>query len=184
MSPIYVVRSGRIRPEARVIGANSAPRGAGETATEAAAIPVRPHSLREGAALGLIVATITWLWVAGIDAVAGQPFRTFTVLGGVVIFTALHYLLNVVYGVAVVSGLRTAAREPGAIMAVVFGFIMVEFGLALISTFASNLGLGTLAWLRIFGGSLIGSVIAVAILSRRHPLAERLRCANDERHDA
>jgi hypothetical protein len=183
MSSIYVVRSGRIRPGTTDTGANGAPRGAGELATETVALPATPHSLREGATLGLVVATSTWLWVAAVDAIAGDPFRTFTVLGGIAIFTMLHYLLNVVYGVAVVSGLRTAAREPGAIMAVVFGFLMVEFGLALISTFASNLGLGTLAWLRIFGGSLIGSAIAVAVLSRRHPLAERLRRANDERQD-
>lgn len=183
MSSIYVVRSGRISPGTTGTGATSAPRGAGERAAESAALSAGPHSLREGATLGLIVGTSTWLWVAAVDAIAGDPFRTFTVLGGIVIFTMLHYLLNMVYGVAVVSGLHTAAREPGAVMAVVFGFLMVEFGLALISTFASNLGLGTLAWLRIFGGSLVGSVIAITVLSRRHPLAERLRRANDERHD-
>lgn len=151
--------------------------------TRAVPVPDAHGTLREGATLGFIVATTTWLWVAAVDAITGDPFRTFTVLGGIAIFTTLHYLLNMAYGVAVVSGLRTSMREPGAIMAVVFGFIMVEFGLALISVVASNLGLGSLAWLRIFVGSLIGSVVAIAVLSRRHPLAERLRCANDERHD-
>src|SRR5207249_4290291 len=45
-------------------------------------MPVRHDSLREGARLGFIVATSIWIWLAVVDAVVGQPFRTFTVLGG------------------------------------------------------------------------------------------------------
>ena len=41
----------------------------------------RKHdSLREGAQLGLVVATSIWVWLAVVDAAVGQPFRTFTVL--------------------------------------------------------------------------------------------------------
>jgi hypothetical protein len=59
----------------------------------------RDHrSIREGAQLGVLVATAIWIWLASIDALVGQPFHTFTVLGGVLSFTALHYLLNVVCG--------------------------------------------------------------------------------------
>src|SRR4029077_15740522 len=60
----------------------------------------RSHSpLRAGGRHGLIVATTIWFWIAGVDAVVGQPFHTFSVLGGVVLFTVLHYALNVAYGV-------------------------------------------------------------------------------------
>lgn len=132
---------------------------------------------REGVTLGLIVATTTWGWVAIVDALAGDPFRTFTVLGGVVAFTIVHYALNVVYGGVLVAAIRGTRREPTLMMAVVFGFIMVEFAFAFVATVFSNLGLGALAWIRLFVGSLVGAAVAAAVLSRRHPLAERIRQA-------
>lgn len=136
-----------------------------------------PGATREGATLGVIVATSTWIWVAAVDAVVGDPFRTFTVLGGIAAFTAVHYLLNVVYGIAIVAGIHGTRREPTLMMALVFGFLMVEFGFAFLTAVFSTLGLGALAWLRLFGGSVIGALVAVAFLSRRHPLAAQLRQA-------
>ena len=67
-------------------------------------------SLREGARLGLVVATSIWIWLAVVDAVAGEPFRT-------------------------------------------------------------------------FGGSLIGTAIAIVILARRHTLAAELRQAEEEENE-
>ena len=132
----------------------------------------------EGAVLGLIVATSTWVWIAIVDAIAGEPFRTFTVLGGVVAFTITHYLLNVAYGMVIVSGIRGAAQEPSLAIAVAFGVVMAEVAFAMVTVLLSNLGLGEVAWIRIFGGSLIGLTVALAVLSRRHPLAALLRDAD------
>jgi hypothetical protein len=56
-------------------------------------MPQDHQSIREGARLGLLVASTSWLWLAIVDALAGQPFHTFTVLGGALTFTVLHYLL-------------------------------------------------------------------------------------------
>jgi hypothetical protein len=137
-------------------------------------------SLREGARLGLVVATSIWVWLAVVDAVAGEPFRTFTVLGGIVVFTGMHYLLNLAYGLVIVSGIHGAAREPSLAIAVAFGFVIVEFTFAMVTVLLSHLGLGELAWVRIFGGSLIGAVIAIVILARGHPLAAELRQAEQE----
>ncbi len=136
-------------------------------------------SLREGAALGLVVATSTWIWIALIDAIAGEPFRTFTLLGGIVAFTVVHYLLNLTYGVAILALIHGAAREPSLVIAVGFGFLMVEFAFAMVTVMLSPL-LGQLAWVRIFGGSLVGALIAVRMLSRRHPLAAELRHAEEQ----
>ena len=136
-------------------------------------------SLREGAALGLVVATSIWVWLALIDAIAGEPFRTFTVLGGIGAFTLVHYLLNLTYGVAILSLIHGAGREPSLVIAVGFGFLMVEFAFAMVTVMLSHL-LGELAWVRIFGGSLIGAAIAIIILSRGHPLAAQLRQAEEE----
>jgi hypothetical protein len=136
-----------------------------------------PSALREGATLGLVVATATWIWVAAVDAAAGDPFHTFEVLGGVLAFTVAHYLLNVLYGIVIVAGVHGASREPTLMMALVFGFLMIEFGFAFLTAVFSVLGLGDLAWLRIFVGSLVGALAAVTFLSRRHPLVDRLRQA-------
>jgi hypothetical protein len=136
--------------------------------------------LREGAILGLVVGTGIWIWIAVIDAIFGHPFQSFSVLGGLVLFTAAHFLLNVVYGVVIVSAIRGAARAPSLIIALVFGFVILEIAVAMVTVLLSNLGLGDLAWLRIFVGSLIGAAIALATLSRKHPLLAQLREAEHE----
>jgi hypothetical protein len=144
----------------------------------------RTHdSLREGARLGVIVAATIWIWLAVVDAVVGQPFRTFQVLGGIPLFTVLHFVLNVVYGVAVVWAIHGAAREPSLLLALAFGFFIVEFGFAMLTVLLSHIGLGQLAWVRIVGGNLVGSVVAFAILSRTHPLAKELRKAEVEQDE-
>lgn len=146
----------------------------------AAAAPRTHDSLREGVRLGLVVATITWLWVAAIDALAGAPFRTASVLGGMAMFTVVHYLLNIAYAVSIIALVHSAVRAPSLIFGIGFGFLMLEFAFALLSAMLSRSALGELAWVRIFGGSLIGAVIAFVIVARRHPLAELLRQAEEE----
>jgi hypothetical protein len=138
-------------------------------------------SLREGAALGLVVATVTWLWLALVDAVAGEPFLTFTVFGGIIAFTVVHYLLNIFYGLAIMSGIHGAVHAPSLIFGIGFGLLMLEFAFALLSAALWHSPLGTLAWLRIFGGSVIGATVAFLVIARRHPLAELLHQAEDER---
>jgi len=138
------------------------------------------NSVREGTVLGLVVATCIWVWLAAVDAIAGKPFLTFTVLGGIAGFTVMHYLLNVAYGVAIMSIVHTAARAPSAIFAVGFGFLMLEFAFALVTAAFSSGRLGELAWVRLFGGSVIGAVIAIVIVTRRHPLVALLHHAEEE----
>lgn len=135
------------------------------------------NTLREGARLGLLVATSVWVWLAAVDAVAGEPFQTFTVLGGVALFTVMHYLLNLAYGVVIVSVIHGAAREPSLAVAVSVGLLYLEIWFAMVTVLLSHLGLGDLAWIRILGGSLLGTVITIGILFRTHPLASELRQA-------
>jgi hypothetical protein len=138
------------------------------------------NSLREGTILGLVVATCIWVWLAAVDAVAGEAFLTFTVLGGIAGFTVMHYLLNVAYGVAIMSIVHAARRTPSAIFAVGFGFLMLEFAFALVTAAFSSGRLGELAWVRLFGGSVIGAVIAIFMVTRRHPLLALLHRAEEE----
>jgi hypothetical protein len=161
-----------------------APTGSGEAEPSdgvgrSVALSGKHDSLREGATLGFVVATATWVWVALVDAIAGEPFRTFTVLGGIASFTVVHYLLNAAYALAIVSLIHGAVRQPSLLFAVGFGFLMMEFAFAMATVMLSHV-LGELAWARILGGSLVGAVIAIVILSRSHPLAEQLRQAEEE----
>ena len=141
----------------------------------------RTHqSLREGLTLGLIVGTAIWLWLVIIDAVAGQPFRTFHVLGGIALFTVLHYLLCLAYGVAAVAVVHRAAQEPSLIMAAALGFFLISFAFAMLSALLSQVGLGHLAWVRILGGNLVGGILTFLMLSRTHPLLEEFKEAEHE----
>ncbi|PYO28416.1 MAG: hypothetical protein DMD73_05755 [Gemmatimonadetes bacterium] len=144
---------------------------------------MKHNSLWEGTRLGLVVATTIWVWLAGVDAIVGQPFRTFTVLGGIAQFTLLHYLLNVAYGVAIVWALHRAAREPSLVMGVAFGFFILEFGFAMLTILLSHLGLGELAWVRILGGNLVGAALAAVLLFRTHPVVRELRQAQTQDDD-
>jgi hypothetical protein len=135
---------------------------------------------REGIRLGLIVGTITWLWVALVDVVAGRPFHTFTILGGVLAFTAMHYVLNVTYGIVLLSAIHGAERTPSLIIAVLFGVVTLEGAFAMFTNILTQSALGHVAWVGIAGGSLIGTGLALALLSRTHPLAAHLRRAEEE----
>jgi hypothetical protein len=137
-------------------------------------------ALREGARLGVMVAIVTWLWLALIDAVSGDAFSTATALGGVVGFTLVHVALNVAYATALVSLIHGATRHPSLILVALTGFAMVEIGF-IMTTAALSYFLGGIAWLSIFGGSLIGAAIAFLLLVQAHPLKDLLRQAETER---
>jgi len=136
--------------------------------------------LREGLTLGFMVATSIWLWLVIVDAIAGQPFRTCHVLGGIALFTVLHYLLCLAYGVAAVAVVHRAAREPSLIMAAAFGFFVISFAFAMLSALLSQVGLGQLAWVRILGGNVVGGMLTFILLSRTHPVLETFKEAEQE----
>ena len=139
--------------------------------------PRRRHPLREGVILGLVVATSIWLWIAIVDAIAGEPFRTFAVLGGIRLFTVLHYALCLAYGVAAVAVVHGAALEPSLMLGAASAFFILEFGFAMLTVLLSQVGLGELAWVRILGGNVVGAVLTFVMLSRRHPLRQELKQA-------
>jgi hypothetical protein len=153
----------------------------GHMSTHTFALPGEHDSLKEGAALGLIMASITWVWAAIVDALAGVPFHTFATLGGIAVFTVLHYILNMVYGVVIMATVHASKRTPSLIIGGIFVFLTFEFALAMATILLTHLGLGELAWLRVFGASLIASALALAIIAQRHPLAARLHEAEAER---
>jgi hypothetical protein len=135
----------------------------------------------EGIILGILVATIIWGWVAMVDLVAGQPLRTFQMMGGIAAFTTLHYLLNIAYCVALVAAVRGALRTPSLIIGVIFVFLIFEVGFTMMTTLLATATLGMSAWLTLLGGNLVGVAVVFALLSWRYPLAAQLKSAEDER---
>ena len=113
---------------------------------------LRHNTLRGGILLGLIIATVIWVWLYVIDALVGEPLRTFSLLGGVARFTALHYALCCLYGIAAVAVVHGAAREPNLLIAAAFAFILFETAFAILTAVLQQVGLGQLAWIRIMGG--------------------------------
>lgn len=139
------------------------------------------HSTRnEGIRLGLIVGTVTWVWVAVIDAITGRPWHTFSMLGGVLAFTIVHYLLNVTYGMVLLSAIHGAERAPSLIFALIFGGLILEGGFAMVTNIVAVYSVGNVAWAAILGGNLIGTAVAIVLLSRTHPLLRYLRRAEEE----
>src|SRR5438132_8330769 len=130
-------------------------------------LPRPPHPRREGVLLGLVVATSIWLWLAVVDAIAGQPFRTFIVLGGIASFTLLHYALCLAYGLAAVAVVHGAQREPSLLLGASFFFFILEFGFVMLTVILSHTGLGQLAWVRMLVGNLLGALVTLVVLSRR-----------------
>src|ERR1043166_1935502 len=98
------------------------------------------NALREGVKLGFGVATSIWIWLALVDAIAGEAVRTFQVLGGIPWFTVMHYVLNIAYGTGIVAVLNSALRQPSLLGAVTMGFLMIEFGFDLITLRLSQRG--------------------------------------------
>ena len=143
-------------------------------------LPDRHDTVREGLRLGAVLATGLWIWIAAVDVMAGEPFRTFTVLGGMPSFTVMLYALNLAYGTAIVACIHGVVREPSLIGGVALGFLILEFAFALVTIVFTHTDLGALAWLRIFGGSVIAAAVALVILTRRHPLVAALRQARLE----
>jgi hypothetical protein len=135
---------------------------------------------REGLRLGIIVATTTWLWVLLVDVVMRQPLHTFDALGGVAVFTAMHYLLNIVYGMVLLSAVHGSERTPSLILAVVFGVLIFEVAMAMLTIILAQFWLGDVAWPGVFGGSVIATALAVFLLARTHPLGAYLHRAEAE----
>ncbi len=73
--------------------------------------------------------------------------------------------------------------QPSLVMGVGFGFVIIEFGFAMLTVLLSHLGLGELAWVSILGGNLVVAAVASILLRRTHPLRRRLRAAEAQERE-
>jgi hypothetical protein len=70
---------------------------------------------------------------------------------------------------------------PSLIVALIFGFVMIEIWFGMLAVMLGQSGIGSLSWLVILGGSLVGLGVALLVLSRRYDLAAMLHAAEEER---
>jgi hypothetical protein len=157
-----------------LLGERDAPR-AGMPARRTTATP-----MRAGVTLGLLIAAVAWAWIAVVGAVAGSPLRTFTLMGGVVAFTVVHVALCVTYGIVLVSILHAAEREPTLVAGLVFFSLLLEVAFAMLTAVLAATRVGPIAWIQIFGGSLLVGAITLAIVARRHDLASLMERSHHE----
>ena len=105
------------------------------------------HPLRQGVVAGLIGATVIAIWFLLVDAFAGRPFFTPTVLGAslfdalggafggrsqltnVAMYTVVHYALFVAVGVVAAYATNAAERKPSKLTGFVLLFAALELGL-------------------------------------------------------
>ena len=115
------------------LGLSDAPRASRTKGLLVVVRSARHDSLREGAALGIVVGTGIWVWLALVDALAGHAFHTFSVLGGITAFTIVHYLLNIAFGIVIMSAIHGATREPSLAIALVFGIVALEIAFGMLT---------------------------------------------------
>jgi hypothetical protein len=139
----------------------------------------------EGALAGAVGATGVAVWFLIVDLVAGQAFHTPERLGAALFgalgfgvgpvgrvlgYTVFHYAAFALLGTVVTAMIHQARRTPTILIAVLLVFAAAEVGFyGLIALLDATELLGSLTWLLIAVGNLIGSVGIAYVLWRRHP---------------
>lgn len=147
----------------------------------------------EGLRVGFASGTAIWLWLLAVDAIAGAPLHTPGVLGrellgiiwptlhtsllaGVVAFTLVHYALWTLVGTLIVRAIAADARSPGILVGATVILILVQLLFVGLTEIFNETLLRHHAWLALFGGDVIGLLVAGLYVFRRHPeLRARLR---------
>ena len=175
---------------------SSAPR----TSEHAQARPIVAASvLADGLYAGIIGAAIVALWFLALDAIAGRPFLTPTLLGTwlirghqftnvtvadpamVAAYTAIHVVAFVFVGTLASYLFALFERHPAAGIGLVFLFSFFEVGFFVFSAALGGGILGRLGPWAVGVGNLLAAAGMATYLWLRHPdLKESLRHVWDE----
>ena len=147
--------------------------------------------IEEGTVAGFIGATSIVLWFGLVDALAGQLYRTPTVLGQALFrffgpdagestatlilgYTAFHYAVFIAIGIVLSWGLRHAEREPTLMAGAVLAFVMFEIGFyGLTALLSESELLGHLAWYQVGAANLLAASLMGGYLLYEHPVLLR-----------
>ena len=145
----------------------------------------------EGLDAGLLGGTAVAVWFLLKDVLIGQPLRTPSILGqvlmnsgqspvvspfdfgAVIIYTVVHFLTFVALGLLVSWLVRLAVLNPVARFALLILFVVFEFAFyVLIQTVSDSVGqFFPLFW--VLSGNLLAAGIMGAYFWRRHPSLRR-----------
>lgn len=141
----------------------------------------------EGLVAGVIPATVVWLWLALVDAIAGNPFETAHVMGGgvvsvvlspgglapewvgVVVFTIIHFAIWIIVGTVVLATIRGDDQAPGVVLWPMVTVLVLQVVFVGWAAMLTQTRLGSRAWLAIIGGELLGWVALAWYLVRQYP---------------
>jgi len=145
---------------------------------------------QEGLVAGLLGAAAIAVWFLILDAVAGRPLQTPTILGTaifrggqglaspetvpvsfemVVLYTWVHALVFWVLGGIAARLLAVADSQPNAGFGVLLLFVVFEFGFLVVTLLFAEPILRALTWPAILVGNLLAALAMGAYFWRRHP---------------
>lgn len=148
----------------------------------------RPHPLlREGVIAGIVGAVVIAVWFLILDAIAGHPLYTPTILGRgllsifgpiaetdselgfVFVYTIFHFAAFILVGLLAALVVHTARREPSILFGFIILFVAAEIGIhALVALLDVATPLGNYAWLAIMVGNLIAAAAMGYYFWRTH----------------
>jgi hypothetical protein len=142
--------------------------------------------LREGVVAGIIGAAVVAVWFFAIDAIHGEPLHTPRVLGSIflqkpetmqalVIYTVLHGILFIAFGIVGALVMAGAERYPMLIFGLVILFAAFEVGFFGGIVIVASWVLDELAGWTIFVGNILAAVSMLAYYFVQHrALRQRL----------
>ena len=153
--------------------------------------PLEPaHStIREGVVTGGLGALGVALWFLLVDGIAGRPLHTPALLGAMVlrtpdpiaaaegpdrlmyaaVYTPIHFILFVLFGVLVTLLMHRARKQPSLLMLALMLFAVFEVGFTGLVALLGQTALGDLAWYQVAIGNLIAVILMGWYVWRRHP---------------
>jgi hypothetical protein len=154
-------------------------------------MPERRHSiLTEGTDVGIIGGLVVAIWFLGLDVLAGMPLRTPSLLGQVVLFgdptpetqvilgavlvyTAFHFLVFALLGMALVALVHWGTRNSVVRYALLPVFLVFEVMFYGLITVLSERTQELFPFWTVVGANTLAALCMGVFLWRRHPAFRR-----------
>lgn len=139
--------------------------------------------MTEGIAAGMIGAVVLAIWFLIIDYAAGEPLRTPSILGSVILggaggsaislpmvvgYTALHFIAFIAFGIAASILVFGSEREPLLALGVLVLFLWFEVSFLGCMTMINAAALDQLGWWQIIAGNLLALAAMVGYFEYGH----------------
>jgi hypothetical protein len=141
----------------------------------------------EGIISGIIGGVIVAAWFLVIDAIAGEPFHTPAMLGGIIFqavgistsgtvtvalilgYTALHFFAFILFGIAASITMAASEHEPLLALGVLVLFLWFELCFVGFVTYLDQSAVSELGWWKIIVGNVAALAAIIAYYEHGHP---------------